>query len=177
MGNKTIYKDDFFKLKEEYKGEKNHWDIDENNIFVVQERKWENKSNGHVEMLLLRNSKGKLKKYYSYLFEKVEKEIKKEYSTPEYELNYKIWRETRFDTEENRSAYKVLDKLSEEWKNKLRIKVNSKVKFIDGIERDKYKGRIFRITRFNIKGLFGCYVKLAGLYGTWDYDKLEIVEE
>ena len=147
----------------------NYWNIDEDKSYIVQD----SCCKGSQHFIILRNEKGKLRKYYEHLFEElkiVEPKDKKEIKTLK-----EIW--FKDDSEESKQAYEKLKELDGKWKSDMNLGKGVKVIFASGVEKDRFKDRIFVCQKEPVfDTLFSGYIKLKGLYGCYDVEKLKVVK-
>jgi hypothetical protein len=147
-----------------------YWDIDPNRIYIVQKDKY----NGGQNFIFLFNKHHKLRQYYQHLFEEIKVYPSTSVDMQKVEELKKIW--LKDNSEASKCAYDTLTKSDAEWRKMRLFKKGRRVKFISGIEADKYKDRTFLIQedeKFTV--MFASTVRLTGLYGKYDTSKLEVI--
>ena len=176
-----MYTNDIVRLKEHTNG--SLWNLKQMKEYIVEDTKYGNKSTGEQSMLVIRNEKGKKRKYYEHLFEKVKiselvipslilgcdtrENIKKLLET---------WIKYQWDTEENRNAYKKLKEIEEEWELTI-PKLNDKIKFNQGIGKVKYQDRKFTIKKIINSSFFEKIILLKEIKGSFKLSEMEKCDE
>lgn len=162
-----MYKDDIVKLKENVDG--SLWSLEKDKEYIVVETKWHNKETGQQDMLILRNKKGKKRRYYEHLFEKVimsknplsENKVIKDLKD--------IWMKN--DSEESRGAFAKLKEMEKEWEETI-PKVKDKIKFTCGISKIKYPNKEFTIKKIIECIMFEKIILLKELRGSFKLSEL-----
>ncbi len=166
-----MYPNSIVKLKQGIDG--SLWEIEKNKEYLVCDTGYSNKDTGEQRMLVLKNKKGKKRKYYEHLFEEIKITEKID---SEKEKNISL-RETWLgdDSEQSKDAFKLLQERNLEWEKTI-PKVRDKIKFNNGVLKMKFKGREFTIKKIIDSVFFEKIIILREMRGSFKLSDTELTQ-
>lgn len=170
----SIYKDSIVKLKEDVPdGDK--YGLDKDTQYLVLDHSYARSATGHQDMLVIRNKKGKKRKYYERLFDEVKFDQTR--IPEEYKLDYDKWLNlgNKYTKQEEKDARERIYIIREEYNSGL-PKKGTRIKFVNGPLSVKYKDRVFEIKMIKPNGLLDAIVKLKGLKESYRFNEMEVVD-